>query len=181
MALPQRPKQTDPSKVTSRPQSAKETREEVKVDAMPDFLPEASPSKVKPVQKKAPAKVAKRPARKAPPVVEKPTVEDYDGLLTQAEIDDDWAIDPKTKKKYKKLPKAQFEGEMPVLQVADFNTDDMNFEANRFLAHLRVPPDKKEMMRLRAEAAKRQAAAEKEYDEKNKGFIEDEVSEEPLD
>lgn len=65
----------------------------------------------------------------------------------------EYAIDAKTGKKYQVLPEAEFKMNnnndiIPVLQVDDFNDLDLTGEADRFLAHLRVPPNKAEIERL---------------------------------
>jgi hypothetical protein len=68
----------------------------------------------------------------------------------------EYKIDPKTGKKYRVLPKSEFDAEgNPILQIKDFNVDDLNSEADEFLAHLRVTPSKEETRALRTQRAQR--------------------------
>lgn len=95
------------------------------------------------------------------------------------DIDDGYAIDPKTGKKYKKLPNVPKDvvradkksGGLSLEQLrnsipeADFDLDDLNGAADLFLAHLRVPPDKEEMKRLREERLRRAKKQNAEYED----------------
>lgn len=85
-----------------------------------------------------------------------------------------WAIDKKTGKSYKKfieIPKEEIEyfnkskGSMTrqmrelIDSEVDFDIDDLNGTATTFMAHLRVPPspeEREEILRKKAEIAKRQ-------------------------
>lgn len=94
------------------------------------------------------------------------------------DIDDGYAIDPKTGKRYKKLPTVPKDvvradkksGGLSLEQLrnsipeADFDLDDLNGAADMFLAHLRVPPDKEEMKRLREERLRRAKMQNAEYE-----------------
>lgn len=93
---------------------------------------------------------------------------------------DEYAIDPVTGVKYKKLPAASKDviradkksGGLGIEQLrnmipeADFDLNDLDGAANSFLAHLRVPPDKEEMKRLREEKIARAKAQNDEYKQK---------------
>lgn len=94
--------------------------------------------------------------------------------------DDDWAIDPRTGKKYRVLPSAPKEAikafsknnrkglSLSQLRqftedVEDFDADDLTSTAESFLAHLRVAPDKDEIERLRAERSERMKKQSAEF------------------
>lgn len=93
---------------------------------------------------------------------------------------DEYTIDPVTGVKYKKLPAASKDviradkksGGLGIEQLrnmipeADFDLNDLDGAANSFLAHLRVPPDKEEMKRLREEKIARAKAQNDEYKQK---------------
>lgn len=111
--------------------------------------------------------VSKRSKKQKP---EAETFYDEDGLL--------WAIDPKYGKKYRVLegasPEAVKAGKggfdsLSALRayvdedVEGFDIDDLNGTAEAFLAHLRVPPDKEEMERLRKARALQQKRQDEEY------------------
>ena len=85
--------------------------------------------------------------------------------------DEKYGYDEVTGKRYEKLPKSEFIGSgakrRPVLQV-DMDLDNLNGEANRFLAHLRVPPNKDEMLRLRAERVKRAREQRAQFEEEQR-------------
>lgn len=95
------------------------------------------------------------------------------------DIDDGYAIDPKTGKRYKKLPNVPKDvvradkksGGLSLEQLrnsipeADFDLDDLNGAADMFLAHLRVPPDKDEMKKLREERLRRAKKQSAEYED----------------
>ena len=62
----------------------------------------------------------------------------------------EWKVDPKTGIRHRVLPKTEYdENGNPVLQIDDFDADDLNAEANEFLAHLRVAPSKEEKIEAR--------------------------------
>lgn len=112
---------------------------------------------------------------------------------TAEDIDDGYAIDPKTGKKYKKLPNVPKDvvradkksGGLSLEQLrnsipeADFDLDDLNGAADIFLAHLRVPPDKDEMKRLREERLKRARMQNAEYENTAEALDEEYGSLEP--
>ena len=91
-----------------------------------------------------------------------------------------WETDPKTGKRYKTLAATPKEaiaaykkagGQVSYRDLAkyvtsddDFDLDDLDGAANTFLAHLRVPPDKKEMERLRQEKIKRTKKQQDTFD-----------------
>ena len=81
-------------------------------------------------------------------------------LPAEETLPEGWTVDPKTGKKYRILPKTQLDGEgNPILQFPDFDIDNLNGEADTFLAHLRVPPSRneiEELRRLRVEKIKKQ-------------------------
>lgn len=79
-----------------------------------------------------------------------------------------WKTDAKTGKAYKTIPKSEYDSEgNPILHLDDLNLDDLNGEANKYLAHLRVPPDREEMARLREEKAARARASTAAYNRAN--------------
>lgn len=79
-----------------------------------------------------------------------------------------WKTDPKTGKSYKVIPKSEYDSEgNPILHLDDLNLDDLNGEANKYLAHLRVPPDRDEMEKLRAEKMARAKASTAAYNRAN--------------
>lgn len=119
--------------------------------ALPD-LPDLAPTPVK-KQVKQPAQASSAP---------------------KEELPDGWYIDPKTKKKIKRLPgvsagvikqgnKIAKAGGLDLTQLRrsmaeepDFDMDNLNGSAEMFLAHMRVPPDKEEQRKLREERDRRQ-------------------------
>lgn len=98
--------------------------------------------------------------------------------------DGEWALDPKTGKRYKALPstpreaiaaykrtkgKGLSKSEMLAFieTSEDFDIDDLNGTAETFMAHLRVPPspeEREEILRKRAEMLQRQKAERAELD-----------------
>lgn len=152
MALPTRPTSGQPA---PRREPVPPKRESNALPSLPDIElpPEPQVRKQEPVRqsaqraepRQAPAQAPRKPKTTASkpkkPVVTEP-------VSTGSE--DGWAIDPKTGKKYRKLPKTVMGNDgRPLLQIEDFNLDDLTGEAEMFLAHLRVPPDKEEQKRLR--------------------------------
>lgn len=101
-----------------------------------------------------------------------------------------WAVDPRTGKEYRLLPasdpeavKAFVKGGKKGLSLEEmmkytadvegFDIDDLNSTAEAFLGHLRVPPDRDEIERLRREKAaaiRRQNAV---YSANNKDELEE--------
>lgn len=96
-----------------------------------------------------------------------------------------WAVDPKTGKRYKALPSTPKEAiaayrktkgaglskseMMAFVQTQeDFDIDDLNGTAETFMAHLRVPPspeEREEILRKRAELVQKQKAERAALDE----------------
>lgn len=70
-------------------------------------------------------------------------------------VEEGWAIDRKTGRKYKKLPKTEWNPDDPGMSTVHMTEVDalngLNDAASTYLAHLQVPPSKKEMEELRAE------------------------------
>lgn len=151
MAIPIKPPNTPLSDISKA--------DPPKVTSLPE-IPDSALEKVEP--KKNTVKKRRKPVPSEP-----------------APFDDGWRVDEKTGKRYKKLSKVKFDAEgTPLLQNEDFDLDDLNSEADKFLAHLRVAPDKNEMMKLRAEKAAKAKLAREEYERINKDFMEDEPAEE---
>lgn len=117
-------------------------------------------------------------SRLSPPSSSQEFEEDFDNNEFSDEVKGKIQVDPKTGLSYETLPSASPEAlkafkragseglslsQLRSLteRVEGFDIDDMNSMAERFLPHLRVPPDKEEMRRLRAKKAQMQ----KEQDE----------------
>lgn len=96
------------------------------------------------------------------------------------EEDDGWRVDPKTGKRYKQLRMSSKEAiaaskknknsgltleqaRQLIAEEEDFDADDLNSAANTFLAHLRVPPSKDELEKLRQERIKKMRKQSSEY------------------
>lgn len=112
-----------------------------------------------------------------------PVYDDYSEGFAEDE-DGEWALDPKTGKRYKALPstpreaiaaykrtkgKGLSKSEMLAFieTSEDFDIDDLNGTAETFMAHLRVPPspeEREEILRKRAEMLQRQKAERAELD-----------------
>lgn len=74
----------------------------------------------------------------------------------------DFARDSSTGVAYQKLPKSRYDSNgLPMLQ-ADIDDLDLGSSANLFLGHLRVPPNKEEIERLRAERVDRSKRLQEE-------------------
>lgn len=83
------------------------------------------------------------------------------------DLGDGWFIDSKTKKKYRAIPKLEIDkssGHSAGVITDDIDTLDFNNSAKQFLAHLQVPPDEREMERIKAARAKRAERIREEYD-----------------
>ena len=92
-------------------------------------------------------------------------------------LEEEWETDPRTGKRYRKMPATEWTstkdgGRSGFMSVSHFSDDDMlsafdgtsmNLAAESFLAHLRVPPDKKEQERLRREKAELKKAQDAAY------------------
>ena len=75
---------------------------------------------------------------------------------------------------YSYIPKVDLDEDgKPILIVHDMDIDDLSGEADRFLAHLRIPPNKEEMQRLRDERRRRAMESTREYLKNNKDSMED--------
>jgi hypothetical protein len=78
--------------------------------------------------------------------------------------DDEFAIDPNTGVRYRKMPKSEYDAEgKPVLQVR-MDPDDLNKYADEFLGHLRVPMNKKQQEALRKRRVAIREKNKAEYD-----------------
>lgn len=112
----------------------------------------------------------------------------------EPEIEDEWLVDKKTGKKYKRLASSPKEAVkmnrsnkgtgLTLQQMQSLIEVDEDFEninsfsghglddvAETFLSHLRVPPDRKEIARLREERLRQEKEREKKYK-----AIQDEIS-----
>lgn len=90
-----------------------------------------------------------RPTKKPAPPAPKP----------EPVVPKGYAVDEETGITYRKLPKSEYDSNgNPVLQIQDFDADDLNAEAESFLGHLRVAPSKEEILQLREERARKMRA-----------------------
>lgn len=99
-----------------------------------------------------PAPVARKKQSTPQPEVsvDVPTL-DEDGL-----DEDGFKVDPRTGVKYRPLPKSEYDAEgIPILQIEDFDADNLNSEADVFLAHLRVGVSKEQKEEARRKRAER--------------------------
>lgn len=70
--------------------------------------------------------------------------------------EDGLKVDPRTGVRYRPLPKSEYDAEgIPVLQVEDFDADNLNGEADVFLAHLRVGTSKEQKEEARRKRVER--------------------------
>lgn len=160
MALPIRPNSgaqpgSKPAAVR-RPSPPAPANEEFSLPALDDFVESL------PIARKLPVK--------RPSVVNEPEAD------LSSEIEEGWAIDEKTGKKYKMIPKSVYKGKgknaIPLLLIEDFDADDMTGEAETYLSHLRVPPDKEEQERLKQLRAQLRKRSDASYAEANKDELE---------
>lgn len=167
MALPIRPNSgaqpgSKPAAV-KRPSPPAVTEEEFSLPALDDFVEPA------PVERKLPVK---RP----PSVVSLPEPEPQVAADHPSELEDGWVIDEKTGKKYKPIPKSVYKGKgknaIPLLLIEDFDADNMTGEAETYLSHLRVPPDKEEQERLKKLRAQLRRRSDASYAEAHKDELE---------
>lgn len=181
MAIPTTPG-GDISPIPQR-RSAPPRRERAELPSieLPDSIPEPRVERQVPQQKPV-SPQSSRPQRsmssqEQKPVKKKtaPRVEKVTEVPVENELPEGWAIDKKTGKKYKVLPKTEYDADgMPMLQITDFDDSDLNSEAEKFLAHLRVPPDKAEQQRLRELRAEMQREANRKYAKAHKDENNDE-------
>lgn len=171
MALPIRP--NSGAQPQSRPAAVRSPKPKVAIEE--DFsLPSLGEIESPPVRK-LPVKNP-RPAVREPELVIEPERDSEEG----------WAIDEKTGVKYKTIPKSVFKGKgknaIPLLAIEDFDADNMTGEAETYLGHLRVPPDKAEQERLKQLKAQMRKRSDASYAEANKAELEkkDEAVEEVL-
>lgn len=119
--------------------------------------------------------VTKRPIKKQIPVAIAP--EPVVIPEPEDELEEGWAIDEKTGVKYKTIPKSVYKGKgknaIPVLAIEDFDADNMTGEAETYLSHLRIPPDKEEQERLKQLRAQLRRRQDQEYTEANRDELED--------
>lgn len=173
MALPIRPNSgvTPKSKPAVRSPRPKVETEELSLPSLGGLEPE--PARKLPV--KTPRQVIKKP---------EPVIEHDDGP------EEGWAIDEKTGVKYKTIPKSVFKGKgknaIPMLAIEDFDADNMTGEAETYLGHLRIPPDKAEQERLKQVKAQMRKRSDAAYAENNKDeltekdqIVEEVVTEQP--
>lgn len=159
--------------MTPPPPKKQSARSEVADDALPeiefDSVTEPRIERQAPQRKPAPSpkphsepREVRQPKPSKPKVT--PRVEETTERQVEEELPEGWAIDKKTGKKYKLLPKTQYDDDgLPMLQVEDFDDLNLNNEAERFLAHLRVAPDREEQKRLREKRAQMQKESNKKY------------------
>lgn len=171
MALPIRPNSgaqpaARPASV-QRPSPKPAPSEDFSLPSLDDLV-EATPPARK-IPNKRPTSAVQTPKPAPEPVEEK--------------LEEGWAIDPKTGVKYKKIPKSVFEGKgknaIPVLAIEDFDVDDMSGEAETYLGHLRVPPNKEEQEKLKQLRAQMRRRSDASYAEANKDELEKEDEAEP--
>lgn len=133
--------------------------------AMPDLTSEESTgTRSETVKARAPRRQPQRkPRRNAPrrdPLDRRDSQEDY--------VPEGWVRDKKTNVLHKYIPRTEMdEDNMPVLHLDDLNLDDLTGEAEKYLAHLRVPPNKEERQRLLEEKAERTRAQNRAYTQAN--------------
>lgn len=160
MALPIRPNNGIPPK--AKPAAVRSPRLP-KPAAEEDF---SLPSFDELAQPPAPARGL--PVRKPRPVPKTPKPE----IKLERETEEGWAIDEKTGVKYKTIPKSVYEGKgknaRPKLAIEDFDVDNMTDEAETYLGHLRVPPDKEEQERLKQLRIQLRKRSDASYVEANK-------------
>jgi hypothetical protein len=167
MALPIRPNSgaqpgSKPTTVrTSSPKPA--AAKEFSLPSLDDLVEPAAPARKRPSKQPAPAARAPKPAPEPAPPVEE-------------ELEEGWAIDEKTGVKYKTIPKSVYEGKgknaIPVLAIEDFDVDDMTGEAETYLGHLRIPPNKEEQEKLKQLRAQMRRNSDASYAEANKDELE---------
>lgn len=184
MALPSIPQQNGENAQKKRlPVPEADTRDDETPEKASPSTSEAPQRKKRdspqPQQKKAPATKKKR-AGNQPEQTENTadngtvddTSPDYDRKKYNAigegdkHLDDGWFVDAKTKKKYKAIPKLDIDktsGHANNVITDDIDTLNLNDSAEKFLAHLRVPPDAEEAKRIRREREKRAERVRKEY------------------
>lgn len=118
------------------------------IDSLPEIRERRAPVAQEQVKKRVPTQAPLKPKPVKKPTA--PVAEPVTEVSTKEDLPEGWAVDKKTGKKYRKLPKTVMGDDgKPMLQIPDFNLDDLTGEAEIFLAHLRVPPDKVEQQRLR--------------------------------
>lgn len=168
MALPIRPNsgaQPGSTPAAVRRSSPKPApSEEFSLPSLDDLVEPAPPARKLP---------SKRPLASTVPV---PKSAPEPVLPVEEKLEEGWAIDPKTGVKYKKIPKSVFEGKgknaIPVLAIEDFDVDDMSGEAETYLGHLRVPPNKEEQEKLKQLRAQMRRRSDASYAEANKDELE---------
>lgn len=135
--------------------------ESVEGDLLNDETEATEDTTPKKVRKQKPANETPAPIKDLAPGEIKTTVDD------EAFENIEYAKDPVTGKIYQKLPKTKMDSNgMPMIQ-AEINDLDLNGAANMFLSHLRVPPSKEEINKLRQERIRR-AKAEREADHRKR-------------
>lgn len=170
MALPTRPTQGPPPE---RPKSMKSEEPE----GLPSLPTLPSLPKL-PANTKSEPQAPKTTHRATAPVGSTAQTAPATGStgLSESELEDGWAIDEETGKKYKVIggyKPGVMQHSKAIIKAGgfhldqlkkiyevdeDFDMDDLNGSAETFLAHLRVPPSKEEQLKLREERARRQMA-----------------------
>lgn len=180
MALPIRP--NSGAQPAARPASVNKPSpkpidsQEFSLPSLDDFSEPSPPRKIpskKPINSSSASKQANNPPVKKPSIPEEEPEKQ-----TEEDLEEGWAIDPKTGVKYKKIPKSVFEGKgknaIPVLAIEDFDVDDMVGEAETYLGHLRVAPNKEEQEQLKKLRAQMRRKSDASYAEANKDELEKE-------
>jgi len=149
---------------------------------------DGSPRKAKPRAKKSSiASVAQAPTRAAaaeepeeprfPDLVQPSNAPSTEGLTRR--------VNAKTGISYYEIPKTRMGDDGRPMLAMNIDLDDLNGEAKNFLAHLQVPPsaeEREEILRKKAELAKRQKAARDELNQElnEKEGVLDEPEEDPF-
>lgn len=111
------------------------------------------------------------------------------------EVEDEYAIDPETGVRYKKLfsldpdytkefSRSKGKTIMPwkaVPDVEDFDVNDLNSAADLFMGHMRVAPSKEEIEELRRRYTEQQRQKDKAYSELAEELSKDDPTEEDLE
>jgi hypothetical protein len=163
MALPIRPNNgaQPASKPTAvrRPSPKAQPAEDFSLPFLDDLMDPTPPARKFPVKKPASA------VRQPEPEVQK-----------TPELEEGWAIDEKTGVKYKTIPKSVYKGKgknaIPLLAIEDFDADNMTGEAETYLSHLRIPPDKEEQERLKQLRIQLRRQSDASYAKANKDELE---------
>lgn len=161
MPLPTAP--TPPSRPKRR-RVAPESVEDLEMPSLGEVEEPTRPAK-KRRARQAPAN--ERPAPKRRPRAPKGDLLDRREAQDES-VPDGWIKDRKTGVLHKYIPKTEMdEDNMPVLHLDDLDLDDLTGEAEKYLAHLRVPPDREEQKRLKEDRENRRRAQNAAYSKAN--------------